>query len=122
MIMLSRRLAIVVLTSMPLSGMLAPAWADEVHVVQSTPAARAVIDGRSSAFFVRFDRQVDHVHSTLSITRDETRSTTRAPAGIGGRCPVCTGTYLARRRLQAALGGAHHGKASTQYRAIFPSR
>ena len=26
MIMLSRRLAIVVLTSMPLSGMLAPAW------------------------------------------------------------------------------------------------
>ena len=70
MIILSRRLAIVVLTSMPLSGMLAPAWADEVHVVQSTPAARAVIDGRSSAFFVRFDRQVDHVHSTLSITRD----------------------------------------------------
>ena len=50
--------------------MLAPAWAEEVHVVQSTPAAHAVIDGPSSAFLVRFDRPVDHVHSTLSITRD----------------------------------------------------
>ena len=68
--MMSRRLAIVVLTSMPLAGTLAPAWAEEVLVVQSTPAASAVIDGRSSAFLVRFDRPVDHVHSTLSITRD----------------------------------------------------
>ena len=54
--MMSRRLAIVGLASMPLPGMLAPAWADEVHVVQSTPAAHAVIDGPSSAFLVRFDR------------------------------------------------------------------
>lgn len=38
--------------------------------MQSTPAASAVISGRSSEFFVRFDRPVDHVHSTLAIMRD----------------------------------------------------
>jgi methionine-rich copper-binding protein CopC len=65
-----RRLAIIVLSSMPLLGTLAPAWAEEVHVVQSTPAASAVIGGRSSEFLVRFDRPVDHIHSTLAITRD----------------------------------------------------
>ena len=68
--MMSRRSAIVVLSTMGVLYSLAPAYADEVHVVQSTPAASAVIDGRSSAFLVRFDRPVDHVHSTLSITRD----------------------------------------------------
>ena len=65
-----RRLAIIVLSSMPLLGTLAPAWAEEVHVVQSTPVASAVIGGRSSEFLVRFDRPVDHIHSTLAITRD----------------------------------------------------
>ena len=29
-----------------------------------------MIDGRSGEFLVRFDRPVDHVHSTLDITRD----------------------------------------------------
>ena len=69
-IIILRRLAIVALSCLGLLGVLAPARADEVHVMQSTPAASAVIDGRSSAFFVRFDRPVDHVHSTLAITRD----------------------------------------------------
>jgi methionine-rich copper-binding protein CopC len=46
------------------------AWADDVRVVQSAPAASAVIEGRSSEFFVRFDRPVDHIRSTLAITRD----------------------------------------------------
>lgn len=44
--------------------------ADEVRVLQSTPAASAVIDGRSSEFFVRFDRPVDHIRSTLEIMQD----------------------------------------------------
>jgi hypothetical protein len=42
-------------------GMLyAPAseWAEEVHVMQSTPAASAVIADRSSEFLVRFNRPV----------------------------------------------------------------
>ena len=38
--------------------------------MQSMPAASAVIGGRSSEFFVRFDRPVDHIHSTLAIMRD----------------------------------------------------
>ena len=68
--MMSRRLAIVALSSAGLLSVVAPARADEVRVVQSTPAASAVIKGRSSAFFVRFDRPVDHIRSTLAITRD----------------------------------------------------
>jgi hypothetical protein len=38
--------------------------------MDSSPAANAVIGSRSSEFFVRFDRPVDHVHSTLDIMRD----------------------------------------------------
>jgi len=68
--MMLRRLAIVVLSSACLLSAVAPAQADDVRVMESTPAASAVISGRSSAFFVRFDRPVDHVHSTLAITRD----------------------------------------------------
>src|SRR5580704_5736047 len=68
--MMSRRLAILVLSFMGMLDVLTPAWAEDVHVVQSTPVASAVIGGRSSEFLVRFDRPVDHVHSTLAITRD----------------------------------------------------
>jgi methionine-rich copper-binding protein CopC len=39
----------------------------DVHVVESTPAAHARIGRKSSAFFVRFDRPVDHIKSTLVI-------------------------------------------------------
>jgi methionine-rich copper-binding protein CopC len=45
------------------------AHADECKVMESQPAASAVIQGRSSEFFVRFDRPVDHVRSTLAITQ-----------------------------------------------------
>ncbi len=38
--------------------------------MDSTPKAQAVIGGTSSAFFVRFDRPIDHIHSVLSIHRD----------------------------------------------------
>jgi methionine-rich copper-binding protein CopC len=47
-----------------------PAAADDVHVMESTPAASAVIDGRTSAFFVRFDKPVDHIRSTLDVTQN----------------------------------------------------
>lgn len=65
--MISRRLGIVGLSSMSLLLMLSNAWAQALHVMESTPAASAVIDGRSTEFFVRFDRPVDHVHSLLSV-------------------------------------------------------
>lgn len=45
---------------------------DEVRVVESTPAAHARIGRKSSAFFVRFDRPVDHVKSTLVIKQGAT--------------------------------------------------
>jgi methionine-rich copper-binding protein CopC len=64
--MMSRRLAIVALSSIAVPG-----WAAEDCVMMdSSPAANAVIARRSSEFFVRFDRPIDHVHSTLDIMRD----------------------------------------------------
>ncbi|SEN84545.1 hypothetical protein SAMN02990966_00272 [Rhodospirillales bacterium URHD0017] len=52
--------------------LVAPAagWAQDVRVVESTPAANASISGPSSAFSVRFDRPIDHVHSVILIKRD----------------------------------------------------
>jgi methionine-rich copper-binding protein CopC len=70
MIMMSRRVAIAALSGLAMLGARAPARADDVRVMQSMPAASAVIGGRSSEFFVRFDRPVDHIHSTLAIMRD----------------------------------------------------
>jgi hypothetical protein len=48
------------------------AWAEEedCRVMESAPAAHAITNGRGSEFFVRFDRPVDHVRSSLSIRRD----------------------------------------------------
>lgn len=43
----------------------------EVHVLESTPAANAHIGRKSSAFFVRFDRPVDHRKSTLVIKQGD---------------------------------------------------
>ena len=68
-VMLSRRSALFVLSSSA-AAMATPAWADECHLMDSMPAASAVIGRRSSEFFVRFDRPVDHRNSTLDILRD----------------------------------------------------
>jgi methionine-rich copper-binding protein CopC len=48
----------------------APASAQDVTVLDSEPKAQAVIGEPGSAFFVRFDRPIDHIHSSLSIWRD----------------------------------------------------
>lgn len=57
-----------------LAGATAEAWAQgaagSVAVLDSQPKAHAVIDSRSSAFFVRFNRPVDHEDSRLAIKRD----------------------------------------------------
>jgi methionine-rich copper-binding protein CopC len=72
--MMSRRLALVGLSSafwsIGMVGAAAPARAQDVRVMESAPAASAVIGGRGSEFFVRFDRPVDHVRSTLDIISD----------------------------------------------------
>ncbi|HEX9555309.1 MAG TPA: copper resistance protein CopC [Reyranella sp.] len=71
---MSRRLAVVGLSSafssFGMLGAAAPAWAEDLRVMESAPAASAVIARRSSEFFVRFDRPVDHVRSTLDIMSD----------------------------------------------------
>ena len=65
-----RLFAVTALTSIGWMCTLAVAWAQGVQVMQSQPAASAVMDGRSTEFFVRFDKPVDHIRSTLAITRD----------------------------------------------------
>ena len=68
--MISRRLGAVFLLSISLLCLSSGAWAQAVRVVDSAPKASAVVEGRSSEFFVRFDRPVDHIHSILVVTRD----------------------------------------------------
>ena len=70
--MISRRSVFFSLSTLAVTAGVAPAWAEEedCRLVESKPAANAVIEGRSSEFFVRFDRPVDHIRSTLSVTRD----------------------------------------------------
>jgi methionine-rich copper-binding protein CopC len=45
------------------------AWAEVIHLMESHPAASAVMNGRSDGFFVRFDKPVDHEHALITITR-----------------------------------------------------
>jgi methionine-rich copper-binding protein CopC len=72
---ISRRLMIagtLLAPASPLAGVQAQQSAADVRVLESTPAAHARIGPKSSAFFVRFDRPVDHVKSTLVIKQGDT--------------------------------------------------
>src|SRR4051794_2144039 len=65
--------ACVMLTVLQLPAMLpclAPASARTMRVMESYPAAHAVLDARNAQYFVRFDGPVDHRISRLFITRD----------------------------------------------------
>ncbi len=53
-----------------LSGLAQEACARPMAVMESRPAARAVMEGEATRFFVRFDGPVDHAASTLSVLRD----------------------------------------------------
>jgi methionine-rich copper-binding protein CopC len=55
----------------PLARLRAQQPTDDVSVTESEPKANARIGRRSSAFFVRFDRPVDHVKSTLVIRQGD---------------------------------------------------
>ncbi len=44
---------------------------NDVRVTESAPAANAHIGRKSSAFFVRFDRPIDHIKSTLVIKQGD---------------------------------------------------
>jgi methionine-rich copper-binding protein CopC len=62
-----RRLALVGLFAIAFSAV---ASAQDIQVMDSAPKAKAVIGEPGSSFFVRFDRPIDHIHSSLSIWRD----------------------------------------------------
>ena len=121
--MISRRLAIAGLASAALLGALAPARADDVRVMQSMPAASAVIGGRSSEFFVRFDRPVDHIHSTLAIMRDGKLVEQLHPRlEFGARRPVRAGHPPFPPATTNCTGKCAPWRAPTPSMATFPSR
>jgi methionine-rich copper-binding protein CopC len=41
-----------------------------MHVMESQPAAEAVMDGGQTEFFIRFDGPVDHAASVLTVLQD----------------------------------------------------
>jgi hypothetical protein len=51
-------------------GLATAARGQELRVLESAPRANAVIGPRSSGFYVRFNRPVDHQDSRLAIVRD----------------------------------------------------
>lgn len=51
-------------------AMAGTATAQQIRVLDSAPRADAVVGQRSSAFYVRFDRPVDHEDSRLAIKQD----------------------------------------------------
>ena len=89
-----RRSMIFELASVSLLLVPGRARAQAAHVVELDPAANAVVDGRTSAFYVRFDRPVDHVRSLLLIKRgDEVIETLQprldsAPEVLFARAPT----------------------------------
>lgn len=92
--MMSRRFIIVGLAVLGIQAIASDASAQDARMMESAPKAKAVVEGRSSEFFVRFDRPVDHIRSQLSITRDGTlveRLTPRlesAPEVLFARAPT----------------------------------
>lgn len=72
--MMLRRLtiaALMMVAASPLAALRAQQASDDVRVTESAPKANAHIGRKSSAFFVRFDRPVDHIKSTLVIKQGD---------------------------------------------------
>lgn len=109
--MMSRRFLIFGLSSLGLLAIASGASAQDLRVMDSAPKASAVIQGRSSEFFVRFDRPVDHIRSQLSITRGGQlveRLTPRlesAPAVLFARVPTLpAGDYELQWQVRTMTG------------------
>lgn len=101
----------VVLTGLFAMVFPALAWAQDVQVMDSAPKAKAVIGEPGSEFYVRFDRPIDHVHSSLSIWRDG-RAVQRlqprfqsAPNVLFARAPTLPpGEYMLRWTVRTMEG------------------
>jgi methionine-rich copper-binding protein CopC len=50
-------------------AVLTGAQADDLKVLETHPAANAVMDSRSDGFLVRFNRAIDHVNSRMFVKR-----------------------------------------------------
>ena len=68
--MVTRRQSLLAGAAAGFFGITGAASAQDVRVLDSAPTANAVIGPRSSGFYVRFNRPVDHVDSRLAIKRD----------------------------------------------------
>ncbi|WP_425064958.1 hypothetical protein [Reyranella sp.] len=64
--MVTRRQSLLIGAAVALAAA-GPANAQDVRVIDSAPKADAVIGPRSSGFYVRFNRPVDHEDSRLAI-------------------------------------------------------
>lgn len=65
--MITRRLSLLAGATAGVLGTTGTATAQEIRVLDSAPKADAVVGQRSSAFYVRFNRPVDHQDSRLTI-------------------------------------------------------
>ena len=68
--MVTRRRTLLAGAAAGFLGAARPASAQDVRVLDSAPRANAVIGRRSSGFYVRFNRPVDHEDSRLTIKQD----------------------------------------------------
>lgn len=67
--MILRRLAILALAGAAATAARSEAWAQGMRVIETGPAANATIESQAMGFYVRFDKPVDHIRSTLIIER-----------------------------------------------------
>lgn len=98
------------------AGIGCPAFARAPQMMQTTPAAEAILDGRNLQFVVRFDMPVDHAAARLDIIRDGqvVRSlhplVDSAPEVLFASAPTLpAGRYTLRWRAGAAAGGEAAG-------------
>jgi methionine-rich copper-binding protein CopC len=95
------------------AAVLLVSWAAraELRMMESFPAAHAVMSGANHEFFVRFDHPVDHHAARLTLLRDGTVVRELTPrlrsqpntlfAAVG---PLPQGEYALRWRAHAATG------------------
>ncbi len=88
------------------------AFAGAPQVVQSTPAAEAILDGRNLEFVVRFDGPVDHLAARLEVMQDGKSVLSlrplmdSAPDVLFASAPaLAAGRYTLRWHVGAAFGG-----------------
>ena len=103
--MMKRRTAIATLVASGVSVPAAFAQAQGVHVLDSAPKAHAQIGRRSSEFFVRFDRPVDHIKSTARHQAGRSRDRDASIRGSNRRRKCCSRRRPPCRRATTCCTG-----------------